>query len=138
MQTDALEAVLADHPEAPPESLVVDAAQAANACAAVCSACADACLGEDGIEDLVACVRLNQDCADICLATARVLGRRTASERTAIGPLLVACAEACDLCAEACAAHNHSHCQACAAVCQTCAQSCRDAYTVVASTPLAS
>ena len=35
-------------------------------CAATCTACADACLGEPGVPELVRCVRLNLDCADIC------------------------------------------------------------------------
>lgn len=125
---DTLGAVLADHPEDPPDSLILKAAQAAIECAAVCSACADACLGEGDLEDLRSCIRLNLDCADICHATARVLGRRTASELSVAGALLNACAEVCQSCAEVCAQHEHPHCRACAAVCQACAQACRNAF----------
>lgn len=40
-------------------------------CAEVCTACADACSAEGDPKMLVRCIRLNLDCADLCLATAR-------------------------------------------------------------------
>jgi hypothetical protein len=45
-------------------------------CAQSCSACADACLGESSVADLARCIRLNLDCADVCIAMGRVLSRQ--------------------------------------------------------------
>jgi hypothetical protein len=36
-------------------------------CAQTCISCADACLAEDMVDQLRQCIRLNQDCADLCL-----------------------------------------------------------------------
>ena len=47
-------------------------------CAQTCTVCADACLGEDMVQELVRCIRLDLDCADVCDATGRVLARQTA------------------------------------------------------------
>jgi len=33
-------------------------------CSATCTSCADACLGEQNVQELVRCIRLNHDCAD--------------------------------------------------------------------------
>ena len=46
-------------------------------CAATCTSCADACLGESDVPELVRCVRLNLDCADVCEDTGRVVTRQT-------------------------------------------------------------
>src|SRR4051812_29399701 len=46
-------------------------------CAQTCTACADACLSEATVADLIKCVRTNLDCADICDMTGRVLSRHT-------------------------------------------------------------
>src|SRR5699024_10053082 len=43
-------------------------------CAQTCTACSDACLAEDMVADLTQCIRLNQDCADVCETTGRVRG----------------------------------------------------------------
>ena len=41
----------------------------------VASPCADDCLSEDDHADLVRCIRLDLDCADVCDATGRILTR---------------------------------------------------------------
>jgi hypothetical protein len=46
-------------------------------CAQACNACADDCLSEDSVADLVKCIRLNGDCADMCVAAGRVANRQT-------------------------------------------------------------
>jgi hypothetical protein len=38
--------------------------------------CADACLGEQDVQMLVCCIRLNLDCADVCATTGRLLARQ--------------------------------------------------------------
>ncbi|KAK0340470.1 hypothetical protein LTR94_030380, partial [Friedmanniomyces endolithicus] len=51
---------------------LIRAVEAAYACAATCRICADACLGEAMVADLVQCIRLNLDCADVCAAAGAV------------------------------------------------------------------
>ena len=46
-------------------------------CAQACTACADDCLSDQNVADLVKCIRVCLDCADVCTATLRVLSRQT-------------------------------------------------------------
>ncbi|MDA2811562.1 four-helix bundle copper-binding protein [Nocardiopsis sp. RSe5-2] len=96
------------------------------ACAQACVACADACLGERDAVDLVPCVRMNQDCADVCDATLKVLSRRTAADPLMQRALLSVCAEYCRACAEECRRHadRHEHCALCADTCMLCEDAC--------------
>ena len=50
-------------------------------CAQACVACADACLAESEAMSLRRCIRLNQDCADICAASAKILTRAYSNQR---------------------------------------------------------
>ena len=58
--------------------LLVRCIEACYDCAESCTQCADDCLGEENVEELTTCIRLNLDCADICATTGRVVGRRRA------------------------------------------------------------
>ncbi len=42
-------------------------------CAQACTACADACLSEENVTDLVKCIQLNLNCDDICVTAGRAL-----------------------------------------------------------------
>ncbi len=55
-----------------------------------CSACADACLGEDMVADLAACIRTDLDCADICQTTGTIINRQTATNTGIVRSLLEA------------------------------------------------
>jgi uncharacterized membrane protein len=103
-----------------------EAITAITECATTCSSCADACLGEADVQDLVRCIRLNLDCADICEATARTLVRQTESDWRVVRAQLEACAEACRSCGAECRRHavHHEHCRVCADACQRCAEAC--------------
>jgi hypothetical protein len=94
---------------------LLECIQACFDCAQACIACADACLGEPGPKPRVRCIRLNQDCTDVCEATGKVLSRQTA------------CLTACRLCAEECAQHAQKmeHCRVCADACRRCEEACR-------------
>lgn len=98
-------------------------------CAQTCIACADACLGEQSVQELTQCIRLNQDCADVCNATGAVATRRTGSNEELIRSMLEACGMACRICAEECERHagKHEHCRICAESCRRCEQACQDA-----------
>jgi hypothetical protein len=54
-------------------------------CAAACTSCADADLGEPDVQELVRCVRLCLDCADACDATGRILIRQTEPDLGVLG-----------------------------------------------------
>ena len=98
-------------------------------CAQTCTSCADACLGEQTVQKLTQCIRLNLDCADVCAATGAVALRRTGSNDEVIRQMLTACETACRLCGEECARHAsmHEHCKVCADACRRCQQACAEA-----------
>lgn len=97
-------------------------------CASTCTQCADACLAEDHVADMVACIRRNLDCADACTAAARILARQTAYDATITRTQLEACAAACKSCGDECARHGKdmAHCEVCADSCRRCEQACRE------------
>ena len=106
---------------------LAQAIQSLNECISTCTACADACLGEKMIAELVRCIRLNLDCADICQATASILTRVGEPERMVIQSVVQACAAACKACGQECASHAqmHEHCRVCAESCNRCEEACR-------------
>ena len=108
---------------------LVDAIDAAYACAQTCTSCADACLAEDMVAQLRQCIRLNLDCADVCHAFASLGTRRTGSNEEVIRKLLDACITACRLCGEECQRHasKHEHCRVCAESCRRCETACQSA-----------
>lgn len=100
-------------------------------CAQACTACADACLSEadDQLPMLRKCIRTNQDCADICETTARVLSRHTGYDANVTRAVLQACKAACRSCADECERHEHEHCRVCADACSRCEQACDELLT---------
>src|SRR3954447_20109715 len=106
-------------------SLLADAAEAAFECVQTCTACANACLAEPRVQDMVRCIRLNLHCADICDMTGRLVSRQENPELARA--MLQACVLACRLCAEECARHaaEMAHCRICAEACRTCEQACQ-------------
>jgi hypothetical protein len=123
-----------------PVMLKVDAAalaatiDALQDCAQTCTADADADLSEQHLANLVRCVRLCMDCADICATTARVMTRQTEFDPDAVAPLLEACATMCRVSGDECErhAHLHAHCRLCAEVCRRGEQACRDLLAAIA------
>lgn len=97
-------------------------------CAQACTACADACLGEEVVADLRTCIRTNLDCADSCGTTARILSRQTGGDPTVTRAHLEACVVACRACGDQCEQHAgmHERCRVCAEACRACEQVCRE------------
>ena len=97
-------------------------------CAQACTACADACLSEQAVADLRACIALDLQCADVCWATARCLSRGFIHQGAVVEHLLRACVAACGECADECARHagHHRHCGLCAECCRRCAVACNE------------
>src|SRR5690606_13138822 len=90
--------------------------EACHKCELSCTACADACLAEDDVAMLRRCIRLNLDCADACMASARMLARMTETDWDIVGPQIDVMRTACRLCAQECEQHaeEHEHCRICA------------------------
>jgi hypothetical protein len=102
-------------------------------CAQACTACADACLGEEMVADLTTCIRGDLDCADVCDTTARVLSRQTGSDANVNRTLLTACIAACVACGDECERHAgmHEHCRICAEACRACEAACGELLAAV-------
>jgi len=97
-------------------------------CGQACTACADADLSERHVTELVTCIRLNLDCADVCAATASVLSRRPAYDANATRRLVKACIAICRACGDECERHAgmHEHCRVCAEACRRGEQACNE------------
>lgn len=95
-------------------------------CAQACTACGDDCLSEEGVAELIKCIRLNSDCADICIAAGRVLSRQTEYDANVTRGIVGVCAVACRTCRDECTRHaeHHEHCEICANACSTCEDAC--------------
>jgi Domain of Unknown Function (DUF326) len=101
---------------------------ALNDCAQACTADADDDLSEQNIAELVKCIRLCLDCADVCAATVGVTSRQTEYDANLTKPLLEACAAICKSCGDECERHAqmHAHCRVCAEACRRCERACRE------------
>lgn len=126
-----LREIISTHPDVQGSinEALIQSIEDCHACAEACTACADACLAEDEVRDLVQCIRLNLDCADVCVATAALATRRAGSNEDVIRGMLEVCATACDLCAEECEEHadHMEHCRVCAEECRRCEEQCYEA-----------
>jgi len=124
-----VERMLRTNPELPfaPADALGKCIHACMEAAQVCTACADACLGEHLAHRLETCIRLNLDCADICTSTSRILTRQTNPDLTIVAMAIELCAAAADACAHECERHGdrHAHCQVAAAACHRCFDACR-------------
>jgi hypothetical protein len=101
---------------------------ALNDCAQACTADADDDLSEMNVAELVKCIRLCLDCADVCTTTAGVTSRQTEYDANVTRPLLQACMAACKSSGDECERHAmmHAHCRVCAEACRRCEQACRE------------
>ena len=104
-------------------------------CAATCTSCADACLGENDLPELVRCIRLCLDCADVCEATGRIVARQTAPDVGVVRAALESCLVACRACRAECQRHaeHHEHCRVCADSCRQCEQACDAVLSALAA-----
>jgi hypothetical protein len=110
-------------------SVLASTIEALTDCAQACTADTDDDLSEPNVTEMVSCIRLCLDCADICAATAGVASRQREELNPAvIAPLLEACAASCRSCAEECERHArmHEHCRVCADACRRGEQASRE------------
>ena len=96
-------------------------------CAQACHADNAADLGEPNLADMVRCIRLCLDCADICTAAVGVTSRLVDYDPAVLRPLLESCVVICRSCGDECERHAamHAHCRVCEQACRRCEQACR-------------
>jgi hypothetical protein len=106
-------------------------------CAQACSADVSDDLAEPNLADMVRCIRLCMDCADICTAATGVMSRQAGYNADVAALLLQACAAACRSCGDECERHAqmHLHCRVCAEACRRCERACRDLLDVLGQEP---
>lgn len=104
-------------------------------CAQACTACADACLGEEQVQNLQRCIRTCIDCADICAITGRLASRQTESDWRLVKGQVEICVTACQICAEECERHagHHEHCRICGDACRRCEEACSQLSKAIAA-----
>jgi hypothetical protein len=102
-------------------------------CANACMLDVDADLGVADVKEMVKCIRLCQNCADVCVATARVLSRPAEYQSQVTMPLLEACVAICAACGDECERHAqlHDHCRLCAQACRFCEGICRQMFAAL-------
>jgi uncharacterized membrane protein len=102
-------------------------------CAQACLADTGCDLSEENVTEMVKCIRLCLDCADVCTVTAGVISRQAEYDAAVIVPLLEACAAVCKSCGDECERHArmHEHCRVCAEACRRCERACRDVLGAV-------
>lgn len=126
--TDHERAMLHAHPQgaAFEENLLITCIEACLDCAQTCESCADACSVEPDPRPLARCIRLDHDCADLCLSVARILNRQAEPDRNVARAAIEACGIACVACADECDRHaaRLAHCRICAEACRECANAC--------------
>jgi uncharacterized membrane protein len=102
-------------------------------CAQACTADTDADLSEQNVTDMVKCIRLCLNCADVCTATIAVTSRQAEYDANVAKPLLEACAAICKSCGDECERHAqmHEHCRICEQACRRCQQACRELLAAI-------
>jgi uncharacterized membrane protein len=102
-------------------------------CAQACTADTDADLSEQNVTDMVKCIRLCLNCADVCTTTIAVTSRQAEYDANVAKPLLEACAAICQSCGDECERHAqmHEHCRICEQACRRCEQACRELLAAI-------
>jgi hypothetical protein len=108
--------------------LLAAAIDALSDCVQACNADNAADLGEKNVTEMVTCIRLCLDCADVCTATLGVTSRQASYDASVTRPLLQACVAICKSCGDECGRHAqmHEHCRVCEQACRRCEQACRE------------
>ena len=108
--------------------VLASAIDAMTDCVQACNADNAADLGEPNLADMVRCIRLCMDCADICTTAAGVTSRLVDYDPAVLRPLLESCVAICRSCGDECERHApmHAHCRVCAQACRGCEQACRE------------
>ncbi len=102
-------------------------------CSQACGTDTDADLSEPHLAEMVTCIRLCLNCADICAVTSALLGRPANWDPRVLRPLVEACAAICRSCGDECGRHapRHAHCRVCAEACRACERACAELLKIM-------
>jgi hypothetical protein len=102
-------------------------------CAQACAADVDADLSEQDLAEMVKCVRLCLNCADVCTAATGIVSRQAEYDAKVARPLLESCVAICKSCGDECQRHapHYDHCRACEEACRRCEQACRELLDIM-------
>ncbi|PRY15400.1 hypothetical protein CLV24_10221 [Pontibacter ummariensis] len=89
-------------------------------CMTACETCATLCLQEDDVKKMARCIMVLRDCSDICMLTAKFVGRSSEHAKH----VMKECIEICRICAEETGKFETDHCQHCSAICKECVEAC--------------
>jgi Domain of Unknown Function (DUF326) len=108
--------------------VLATAIDALSDCAQACTTDVDADLSEPNPAEMVRCIRLCLDCADVCTATLGVTSRQADYDSDLTKPLLLACVAICKSCGDECERHGQhfEHCRVCGQACRRCERACRE------------
>ena len=98
-----------------------DCIEACLRCMEACNICFHACLKEENRADMMRCIELDRECADICATAVQAMQRSSVFAKQ----YCELCAQICEACGKECEKHSHQHCQDCAKSCFYCAEQCR-------------
>lgn len=90
-------------------------------CIHYCNYCANACLNDNDVQEMVDCMRMNHVCAEVCGTLSHLL----MTDYKDIRELMEYCIRTCERCAEECEKHDQQHCKECAKACRECVEACR-------------
>ena len=109
-------------------AVLAEAIDAMNDCRQACVTDVDADLSEPDLAEMVKCIRLCLNCADVCTASSDVSSRLGEYEPDVLTPLLEACVASCKACGDECERHApmFEHCRVCADACRRCENACRE------------
>ncbi|WP_336296901.1 four-helix bundle copper-binding protein [Clostridium aestuarii] len=91
-------------------------------CAQVCEFCATSCLNEPDPKTMARCIKLDRDCADICVLSAQFMARDSEFSKV----ICSLCANICRTCGQECANFTQEHCKKCEDICNRCAVECEN------------
>ncbi len=93
-------------------------------CVIACEACIAGCLKEKDVQMMTDCIRLDRDCADVCMTAAGWMAR----DSDYVRDICKLCAKICRDCAKECGKHDVAHCRKCAQACTACAEECEKMF----------
>ncbi|WP_320775925.1 hypothetical protein [Streptomyces sp. CRN 30] len=117
------------------EEVLARAVDVLGECEEAVTACAAGMIAAQDADELRTAIGQNLDCADVAVATRRVLTRGSTPDPALLTAQVEACLIACERSRDLCGRHaaRHEHCRICAEVTGRAADVCRDVLAAARS-----
>jgi len=99
----------------------INCINACNDCARSCLQCSSGCLKESNVKDMVGCIALDMECANIC----HLVATSIAQGHSHTFKVCKLCLDILEKCVSECSKHSMAHCKKCVQACNDCASACR-------------